>query len=79
MAYAKCYYNKKYGASGGATHETLNLAIGRGSNSQTVVNMAKFPDAFAGKGLWRRREPEIAHLGASRKQLLTLNAQPGTQ
>jgi cell division protein FtsI/penicillin-binding protein 2 len=39
--YAIDYYNKKYDARSWSNAETLDLAIGQGSNSQTVVNMAK--------------------------------------
>ncbi len=71
--YAIDYYNKKYGARGWSNAETLNLAIGQGSNSQTVVNMAKLYSAFAAKGVAPR--PEIAHLVPQRKQIFTLNTQ----
>jgi penicillin-binding protein 2 len=45
------YFNQKYGPRGwtpGATE--LNLAIGQGENSQTVVNMARFYSALATDG-----------------------------
>src|ERR1700716_56677 len=71
--YAIDYYNKKYGPRGWSNAETLNLAIGQGSNSQTVVNMAKLYSAFAAKGVAPR--PEIAHLVPQRKQIFTLNTQ----
>ena len=44
------YFNKKYGPRGWSNAETLNLAIGQGENSQTVVNMAKFYSALATDG-----------------------------
>jgi penicillin-binding protein 2 len=69
--YAIDYYNKKYGVRGWSNAETLNLAIGQGSNSQTVVNMAKLYSAFATKGLAPR--PEIAHLVPQRKQVFQLS------
>jgi penicillin-binding protein 2 len=69
--YAIDYYNKKYGPRGWSNAETLNLAIGQGANSQTVVNMAKLYSAFAAKGVAPR--PEIAHLVAQRKQIFTLS------
>jgi penicillin-binding protein 2 len=69
--YAIDYYNKKYGPRGWSNAETLNLAIGQGSNSQTVVNMAKLYSAFATKGQAPR--PEIAHLVPQRKQVFSLN------
>jgi penicillin-binding protein 2 len=71
--YAIDYYNKKYGARGWSNAETLNLAIGQGANSQTVVNMAKLYSAFATKGQAPR--PEIAHLVPQRKQVFSLTSQ----
>ncbi len=68
--YAIDYYNKKYGPRGWSNAETLNLAIGQGSNSQTVVNMAKLYSAFAAKGQSPR--PEIAHLVPQRNQIFSL-------
>ena len=69
--YAIDYYNKKYGPRGWSNAETLNLAIGQGANSQTVVNMAKLYSAFATKGQAPR--PEIAHLVPQRKQVFQLS------
>jgi penicillin-binding protein 2 len=71
--YAVDYYNKKYGPRGWSNAETLNLAIGQGANSQTVVNMARLYSAFAAKGQMPR--PEIAHLVPQRKQLFRLTPQ----
>ena len=65
------YYNRKYGARGWSNASTLNLAIGQGENSQTVVNMAKLYSAFAAKGQAPR--PEIAHLVPQRKQVFNLS------
>jgi penicillin-binding protein 2 len=70
--YAIDYYNKKYGPRGWSNAETLNLAIGQGANSQTVVNMAKLYSAFAAKGQAPR--PEIAHLVPQRKEVFRLTA-----
>ena len=69
--YAIDYYNKKYGPRGWSNAETLNLAIGQGANSQTVVNMAKLYSAFASDGQASR--PEIAHLVPQRKQVFQLS------
>jgi penicillin-binding protein 2 len=45
------YFNQKYGARGWTPGSTeLNLAIGQGENSQTVVNMARFYSALATDG-----------------------------
>lgn len=70
--YAIDYYNKKYGKNW-SNAETLNLAIGQGANSQTVVNMAKLYSAIATQGMMPR--PEIAHLVPQRKQVYKLNFQ----
>jgi penicillin-binding protein 2 len=65
------YYNRRYGPRGWSNASTLNLAIGQGENSQTVVNMAKLYSAFAAKGQAPR--PEIAHLVPQRKQIFSLS------
>jgi penicillin-binding protein 2 len=71
--YAIDYYNKKYGPRNWSNAETLNLSIGQGANSQTVVNMAKFYSALATQGQAPR--PEIAHLVPQKKQLYKLTRQ----
>jgi penicillin-binding protein 2 len=71
--YAIDYYNKKYGPRNWSNAETLNLAIGQGANSQTVVNMAKFYSALAMQGEAPR--PEIAHLVPQKKQIFKLTQQ----
>ena len=65
------YYNDKYGRNW-SNAETLNLAIGQGANSQTVVNMAKFYSAVSMQGIAPR--PEIAHLVPQRKQIFRLSS-----
>jgi penicillin-binding protein 2 len=70
--YAVDYYNKKYGARGWSNAEVLNLAIGQGANSQTVVNMAKFYTALATDG--RAARPEIARLTPDRKPIFRITA-----
>jgi len=70
--YAIDYYNKKYGRNW-SNAETLNLAIGQGANSQTVVNMAKLYSALATHG--QESLPEIAHLVPQRRQLYSLTQQ----
>jgi penicillin-binding protein 2 len=70
--YAIDYYNKKYGRNW-SNAETLNLAIGQGANSQTVVNMAKLYTALATHG--QESRPEIAHLVPQRRQLYKLTSQ----
>jgi penicillin-binding protein 2 len=71
--YAIDYYNKKYGPRNWSNAETLNLSIGQGANSQTVVNMAKFYSALATQGQAPR--PEIAHLVPQKKQVFNLTRQ----
>ncbi|MFI5245491.1 MAG: penicillin-binding protein 2, partial [Gemmatimonadales bacterium] len=44
------YYNKRYGARGWSQATSMNLAIGQGENSQTVVNMARLYSALATDG-----------------------------
>jgi penicillin-binding protein 2 len=70
--YAVDYYNKKYGPRNWSNAETLNLAIGQGANSQTVVNMAKLYTALATDG--HEARPEIAHLVPQRKEIFKLTA-----
>src|SRR5205814_1073667 len=62
---------KKYGPRNWSNAETLNLAIGQGANSQTVVNMAKFYSALATSG--KAPRPEIAHLVPQQKQIYSLS------
>ena len=69
--YAIDYYNKKYGPRGWSNAEVLNLAIGQGANSQTVVNMAKFYTALATDG--RAARPEIARLTPERKPIFRIS------
>lgn len=65
------YYNRRYGPRGwtpGAN--TLNLSIGQGENSQTVVNMARFYTALATDGSAAR--PQIVARSPDRERLFTL-------
>jgi penicillin-binding protein 2 len=71
--YALEYYDKRYGPRRWSYAVTLNLAIGQGENSQTVVNMAKLYSTFAAKG--QQPRPEIAHLVPQRKQIYRLTAE----
>ena len=61
------YYNKKFGPRGWNQSQSLNLAIGQGDNSQTVVNMARFYTALATDGEASR--PQVVR-GTSEKQRL---------
>ncbi len=44
------YFNRRYGARGWSNAATLNLAIGQGENSQSLMNMMRFYAALAGDG-----------------------------
>ncbi|HVZ48709.1 MAG TPA: penicillin-binding protein 2 [Gemmatimonadaceae bacterium] len=44
------YFTRRYGPRGWNQSNALNLAIGQGENSQTVVNVAKFYTALAENG-----------------------------
>jgi penicillin-binding protein 2 len=44
------YYDKLYGPRGWSNAVILNLAIGQGENTQTLMNMVKFYGALAGAG-----------------------------
>jgi len=68
----KAYYDRRYGSRGwtpGAN--ALNLSIGQGENSQTVVNMAKFFTALATDG--HTATPELVRQNPERKKILTLS------
>ncbi|MDQ6717766.1 MAG: penicillin-binding protein 2 [Gemmatimonadota bacterium] len=69
--YAVKYYNEKFGKNW-SNAETLNLAIGQGANSQTVVNMAKFYTALATDGT--SAKPEIVKGTPERKEIYKLSA-----
>ena len=63
------YYNQRFGRNW-SNAEVLNLAIGQGSNSQTVINMAKFYTALATDGKYAR--PGIARVTPTRTQMYNL-------
>lgn len=44
------YYDERYGPRGWSNSVVLNLAIGQGENTQTLVNMVRFYAALAGSG-----------------------------
>lgn len=66
----KAYYDRLFGPRGWSNAVTLNLSIGQGENSQTVVNMARFYTALATDG--RAARPEIVHGESQRQRLFTL-------
>ena len=71
--YAVDYYNKTYGARGWSNAVTLNLSIGQGENSQTVVNMAKFYTALATDG--NAATPEIVKRTPIKTRIFRLDQQ----
>ena len=66
----KAYYDKLFGPQGWSNAVTLNLSIGQGENSQTVVNMARFYTALATDG--HAAKPEIVRGQAERVKLFEL-------
>ena len=46
----QAYYDRTYGPRGWSNAVTLNLAIGQGENTQTLMNMMRFYAALAGDG-----------------------------
>ncbi|HEU4748094.1 MAG TPA: penicillin-binding protein 2 [Gemmatimonadaceae bacterium] len=70
--YAIQYYNERFGRNW-SNAEVLNLSIGQGSNSQTVVSMAKFYTALATDGKYAR--PGIARVTPTRTPLYNLTRQ----
>ena len=65
------YFNRKYGPRNWSQAVVLNLAIGQGENSQTILNMARFYAALATDGSAPR--PMIARAKAERVQLMHLS------
>jgi penicillin-binding protein 2 len=64
------YYNTKYGARGWSQAVTLNLSIGQGENSQTVINMARFYAALASDGTAPR--PHLIEQEVERQELFRI-------
>jgi len=65
----RAYYNRRFGANW-SNAEVLNLAIGQGANSQTVVNMARFYTALATEGT--ASNPELVARNPTQKKVITL-------
>jgi penicillin-binding protein 2 len=65
------YFNRRYGKSGWTQSVVLNLAIGQGENSQTILNMARFYSAIATDGSASR--PEIGRLKSDRLRMMNLD------
>lgn len=68
---AKAYYDRLFGARGWSNAVSLNLSIGQGENSQTVVNMARFYTALATDG--EAAKPEIVRGKSERIRLFQLS------
>ena len=71
------YFTKKYGARGWSQGNVLNLAIGQGENSQTVVNLARFYTALANNG--EAVTPRVVGGATSRERLYTLDSATNAQ
>ena len=69
--YGTDYYNELYGPRGWSNAVVLNLAIGQGENSQTVVNMARFYTALATDG--HAAKPGIVGAKPERERLFSLS------
>jgi len=67
----RAYYNRRFGANW-SNSEVLNLSIGQGANSQTVVNMAKFYTALATEGT--SSTPELVSKRPEQKKIITLSS-----
>jgi penicillin-binding protein 2 len=67
---AAAYFDRKYGKGGWTNAVTLNLAIGQGENSQTVMNMARFYTALATDGNAVR--PHIVNRPTEKTKLFNL-------
>jgi penicillin-binding protein 2 len=68
--YAVDYFNRRYGPRGWTNAVTLNLSIGQGENSQTIVNMAKFYTALATNG--EASDPVIVKTAGHKSRVFTL-------
>jgi penicillin-binding protein 2 len=64
------YFNRKYGPRNWSQAVVLNLAIGQGENSQTILNMARFYAALSTDGTAPR--PMIARSRSERVPLMHL-------
>jgi penicillin-binding protein 2 len=69
---ANDYYNRRYGPRGWSQAVSLNLAIGQGENSQTVVNMARFYTALATDG--QAAHPTVVRGNSEKQRLFDLDS-----
>lgn len=65
------YYNQRFGPRGWTQAVVLNLAIGQGENSQTVLNMARFYTALATDG--SEATPSVARRRPQRTRVMNLS------
>ncbi len=65
------YYNQRFGPRNWTQAVVLNLAIGQGENSQTVLNMARFYTALATDG--SEATPSVARRRPERTRVVNLN------
>jgi penicillin-binding protein 2 len=65
------YFNRLYGRGNWSQAVVLNLSIGQGENSQTILNMARFYTALATDGTAPR--PRIARTKTERDTLMHLS------
>jgi penicillin-binding protein 2 len=68
--YAVAYFDEQYGARNWTNAVTLNLSIGQGENSQTILNMARFYTALATDGSAAR--PEVVKRSPERVKIMDL-------
>jgi penicillin-binding protein 2 len=64
------YFDRRYGKSGWTQAVVLNLSIGQGENSQTILNMARFYTALATDG--SAAIPEVAQTTERREKIMNL-------
>jgi penicillin-binding protein 2 len=67
------YFDRRYGKSGWTQSVVLNLSIGQGENSQTILNMARFYTALATDG--SAAVPEVARVAQKREKIMNLTAE----
>lgn len=68
--YAVEYFDKAYGPKNWTNAVTLNLSIGQGENTQTILNMARFYTALATDGSAAR--PEVVARNPERTKIMDL-------
>ena len=66
----RAYFNNKYGARNWSSAAILNLSIGQGDNTQTVINVARFYTALATDGA--AAPPHLIETDVQRDQLFNL-------